>query len=136
MSSILGGGGGKGTQDVSIPPFESQGGITPQQQDLAQYTLGQNLMGENQLFGGSGTGMSTMDTQGDTGAFRTEAKQQGQMSDTDQEAMYQLYQNDVNNEIAGMGNQDQINQQNSSSLDSLASGLGNLFGGGSGGSFG
>ena len=91
-------------QDVNIPAFQSTGGITPQQQDLAQFTYGQNLLGQSSLFGGSGTGDSTMATQGAEGARNTMAQQQGQMSDIDQEAQYQLYQNDVQSQIQQLQN--------------------------------
>ena len=136
MSGIFGGGsGGKDSPtNVNIPPFEASGGITPQQQDLAQYTLGQNLTANNSAFGSSGTGMSTMATQGDTGAFRTEAAQQGQMSDTDTDAMYQLYQNDVNSQIQQLKNQTTLDAGNDQSLSGLASLVSSGFGGGTAGS--
>jgi hypothetical protein len=121
------GGLGKSPEDVNIPAFTSQGGITPQQQDLAQYTYGENLLGQASDFGSSGTGMSTMATQGAGGAAMTEAQQQGQMSDTDQEAQYQLYQNDVGSEIQGLQNQTTLANQNSASLSGLASAAGKLL---------
>jgi hypothetical protein len=130
----IGGGGNKGAQDVNIPPFESAGGVTPQQQALGQYTYGENLTGEASQFGGSGTGQSTMATQGAEGAKNTEAQQMGEMSDTDESAMYQLYQNDVSNELQGLANQAQGQQQSSANLGSLFSGLGTAQG--SSGSFG
>lgn len=118
----------KSPEDVNIPAFQSSGGITPQQQDLAQYTYGENLLGQASQFGQSGTGMSTMATQGAGGAKMTEAQQQGQMSDTDEEAMYQLYQNDVSSEEQGLQNAVALNQAPNSStatsLGNLASGAG------------
>jgi hypothetical protein len=137
MSGIFGGGGGsKGSpENVNIPPFESQGGITPQQQDLAQYTYGENLLGQGSMFGSSGTGDSTMATQGAEGARNTMAQQQGQMSDIDQEAQYQLYQNDVQSQIQQLQNAQTLDQSASPNLSSLASSAGSLFGQ-SGGSFG
>jgi hypothetical protein len=128
--SIGGGSGNKGAQDVNIPAFQSAGGVTPQQQELGQYTYGENLTGQASQFGGSGTGMSTMATQGAEGAKNTEAQQMGQMSDTDESAMYQLYQNDVQNELQGLQNNATENQSATSNLGSLASAAG--FGTGSG----
>ena len=108
--------GSKG-QQVSIPPFESSGGITPEQQALAQFGYGSDLQAQGQLFGGSGTGMSTMDTMGDIGARNQEAMQQAQMSDTNEQAQYNLYQNDVGTEEAQL-------QQGQQSVNSLFSGGG------------
>jgi hypothetical protein len=132
--SIGGGGGNKGAQDVNIPPFESAGGVTPQQSELGQYTYGENLLGQASQFGGSGTGQSTMATQGAEGAANTQAQQMGEMSDTDQSAMYQLYQNDVQNELQGLQNQAGSGANTNLNLGSLASAAG--FGTGSSGSFG
>lgn len=98
-------------QNINVPSFQSAGGITPQQQDLSQFTYGENLLGEAGLFGGSGTGQSTMATQGAEGARNTMAQQQGQMSDVDQEAQYQLYQNDVSSMIQGLQNQQTLASQ-------------------------
>ena len=101
MSGLFGGGSGGGklnVQDVNIPAFTSSGGITPQQQELGQYSYGQDLLAQGNLFAGDkgmGTGMSTMATQGAEGAKNTEAQQLAGYSDTDQGAMYQLYQNQV-----------------------------------------
>lgn len=128
----LGGGQSKGSpQNVNIPAFQSQGGITPQQQDLAQFTYGENLLGQGNQFASSGTGQSTMATQGAEGARNTMAQQQGEMSDVDQEAMYQLYQNDVQSQIQQLQNQTTLDQQNSGSLGSLAqmAGFGTTSGG-------
>jgi hypothetical protein len=132
--SIGGGGGNKGAQDVNIPPFESAGGVTPQQSALGQYTYGENLLGQGSEYGGEGLGDSTMATQGAEGAKNTEAQQMGQMSDTDQSAMYQLYQNDVQNELQGLQNQAGSGANTNLNLGSLASAAG--FGTGSQGSFG
>jgi hypothetical protein len=75
-----------------------------------------------------------MATQGAEGAANTEALQMGQMSDTDQSAMYQLYQNDVQNELQGLQNNATENSSATSNLGSLASAAG--FGTGSSGNFG
>ncbi|HEX3522855.1 MAG TPA: hypothetical protein VHT52_12295 [Stellaceae bacterium] len=126
--------GNKGAQSVDIPPFMSAGGVTPQQGELGQYTYGENLLGQASQYAGSGTGESTMATQGAEGARNTQAQQMGEMSDTDQSAMYQLYQNDVQNELQGLQNQASTTQGQSTNLGSLASAAG--FGTGSQGGFG
>ena len=137
MSGLFGGSSGKNSPtDVNIPAFTSSGGITPQQQDLAQYTLGQYLTGNNSAFASSGTGQSTMATQGAGVALRTEAQQQGQMSDADQSAMYQLYENDVGAEEQNLQNQTTLNQGSDQSLSSLASLVSSGFGSGTAGSLG
>ena len=124
MSGLLGGGsGGKGSpEDVNIPPFESQGGVTPQQQALCQYSYGQDLLAQGNLFGSSGTGQSTMATQGAEGARNTAAMQMAGMSDTDEKAMYQLYQNDVQATEQDLANS--ATTGTSPSLPSLAEGSG------------
>jgi hypothetical protein len=124
------GGGKDSPNQINVPPFLSSGGITPEQSTLANYTLGQDLTGQASLFGGSGTGMSTMATQGATGAKNTEAEQIGAMSDTDQNAMYTDYQNQVKAEEQGLQNDITLGNQNASSLTSLAGAAGNLFGSG------
>lgn len=111
-------------QQVNIPPFLSSGGITPQQQSLADFTYGQDLTGEASLFGGSGTGMSTMATQGAEGAANTKAQAMGGMSDADQNAMYTDYGNQVKAEEQALQNNITLDNQNSSSLSGLASALG------------
>lgn len=133
MSSLFGGGGGsKGFTDpttVDIPPFESAGGVTPQQQDLGEYSYGQDLLGERALFGGTNTGESTMATQGAGGAAMTKAQQLGQRSDIDQEAQYNLYQNDIQGLEANLKTQTDLNQIQTSAADqSLASLANQLFG--------
>ena len=115
---------------INIPPFTSTGGITPDQQTLANYTYGQDLMGPAALFGGSGTGMSTMATQGATGAKNTEAGQIGGMSDVDQNAAFTDYKNQVATEEQGLQNDITLGNQSASSLTSLAGAAGNLLGSG------
>ena len=130
MSGVFGGSSGKNDpQNVNIPAFTSSGGITPQQQDLASFSLGQDLTAQGALFGGSGTGMSTMATQGAEGAQNNTAQQVGGMSDADQDAMYQLYQNQVQGEEQSLQNQITLDNQNNSG-PSLASLAGTLFGSG------
>ena len=131
MSGLFGGSGGKGSpEQINVAPFTSSGGITPEQQALAGYTYGQDLTAQNTLFGGSGTGMSTMATQGATGAKSTEAQLQGSMSDADQEAMYTDYQNQLKAEEQGLQNDVTLSNANSSDLTALAKSAGTLFGSG------
>lgn len=92
LGSALGGKGSAGGQ-----PFQSAGGVTPQQADTAAYTYGQNLVkdatefqGEGQ---GGGTSMSTMATNAATGSRMQEALDLGQMSDVGQAAQYNAYRN-------------------------------------------
>jgi hypothetical protein len=129
-------GGKDSPQQINVPPFTSTGGITPQQQTLANYTYGQDLGAQANLFGGSGTGMSTMATQGATGAKNTEAQQQGSMSDTDAEAMYKDYQNQVSAEEQSLQNDITLSNQNSAGGTSLASLASSLFGTGTNSTFG
>lgn len=131
MSGIFGNSSGKNSPDqLNIPAFTSSGGITPQQQDLANFSYGQDLTGQASLFGGSGTGMSTMATQGAEGAANTKAQQISGMSDADQEAMYGLYENQVQGEEQSLQNDFTLQNQSDSSLSSLAGAAGNLFGSG------
>ena len=108
--SDLSGGSSKGAQTNP----DAGGGITPQQQALAQYGYGEDLLGQANLFGTSGTGMSTMATQGAEGAKNTEAMQEASMSDTDESAFQQMT--------------NLANAQNQQSGSGLASGLGELAG--------
>jgi hypothetical protein len=145
MSNLFGGGGKGGNtgtpEQVNIPPFLSSGGITPEQGDLAQFTLGQNLGAQGAQYGGEGLGASTMATQGAGGAQRTAAQDMGQMSDVNQGADYSLYQNDVSAEEQQLANSVQIEQQQElagqqqdQNLLNLASQAG--FGAGAQGQFG
>ena len=133
MSSGGGSGGSKNvspTTPVDIPYFTSQGGITPEQQSLADYNYGQDLLGNATAFAGSGTGQSTMATQAAGGAGTQRAQQEGEMSDINTGARYDQYGNQLTNFEQGLQNQstlDQIAQKaNSQSEASLFQGLGNL----------
>lgn len=129
MSGLFGGSSGKdGPQGINIPAFTSAGGITPEQQTLADFTYGQDLTGQASLFGGSGTGMSTMATQGAEGAKNAEALQTGGMSDADQNAMFKDYTNQVSAEEQQLQNDITLSNQNSSDLTGLAKAAGSLFG--------
>jgi hypothetical protein len=124
MSGLFGSGGSlKGSpEDVNVPPFMSAGGVTPEQQSLGQYSYGQDLTSQASLFGGSGTGMSTMATQGAEGARNQAGMQMAGMSDTDEGAMYGLYSNDVNAISQDLSNASATNT--SPTLGSLAEGSG------------
>jgi hypothetical protein len=131
--NLFGGQSGKDSpQGINVPPFLSSGGITPEQQTLAEFTKGQDLTGQATAFGGEGLGDSTMATQGAEGAANTEAQAIGGMSDTDQSAMYTDYQNQVQAEEQNLQNQITLgNQADASSLSSLAA-AGQLLGSGLG----
>jgi len=103
---------GSQTQNVNIPPFVSSGGITPEQTALTQYTLGQNLLADESQFASSGTGESTMKTQATGGARLGAAEEAGKISDINQGAEYQAYQNIVKNFLGGL--------QSSTTLSNLA----------------
>jgi hypothetical protein len=149
INSLFGGGGQQGGPGALgtafIPPFVDQGGITPEQGALADFTGGEGLVGIANEFGASGTGASTMETQGAGGINFGEAQQKGQMSDIDTEAQYQLYQNDVQTQLTELGKLAQQEQANNTQAGVNAGQLGqlvgqsgnlsNLFGGGSQGSF-
>jgi hypothetical protein len=124
MGDLFGGGGGNKGQQVNIPAFQSSGGITPEQQSLANFSFGQDLLGQGAAFGDEGLGQSTMATQGAEGAANTQAQQEGGMSDADQEAMYQLYQNNVSAQEQQLQNATTNAAQNSAGLGSLATAAG------------
>lgn len=136
MSGVFGSGKSSDPQDVNVPAFTSQGGITPEQQTLSNFSLGQGLDAQGALFGGSGTGASTMATQGAAGAQNTVAQQAGVMSDTDQEAQYTDYENQVNALQQSLQNNITESNEDSASLSGLASAAGSLFGSGTKSSFG
>ena len=134
MSGLFGGSGGgslKSPQDVNVPAFTSSGGITPQQDALGQYSLGENLLAQANQFGSSGTGDSTMATQGAEGATNATAMQVAGMSDTNEAAQYGLYQNDLSAMEQNLSNDVALNQSSSTNLGSLAQAAG--FGSGSSG---
>jgi hypothetical protein len=135
--NLFGGSSGKDSpQQINVPPFLSSGGITPEQQTLAEFTKGQDLTGQATAFGGEGLGDSTMATQGAEGAANTEAQTIGGMSDIDQNAMFTDYGNQVTAEEQGLQNDITLGNQNDASLSSLASAAGTLFGTGTKTNFG
>lgn len=120
MSSIGGEIGGK-IGNTQNPAFTSTGGITPQQQALADYGYGQNLLEDVAQFEtpsqpGGGAAMSTMATQAAGGANTGRALAEAGMSDVNQNAAYDAYK-------VGIATQQQ-NQANALSnitqLDKLA----------------
>ena len=121
-------GGAKGAQNVNIPAFQSAGGITPQQQAFGDYTYGEGLDATGNEFGaggvGGGLGDSTMATQAAGGVNLGEAQQVGGMSDVNQGAQYNLFQNDVQNELQGLANQVQNTQQVTAASQPAAKALG------------
>jgi hypothetical protein len=127
----IGGGQPKGTEPTvpfDVPAFASGGGITPDQQALGQYTYGQGLDAQGNLFGQSGTGQSTMATQGAEGARMAEAEQTGGMSDINQGARYTQYGNQVSNVEGQIQNQASLESlANTAAADQLTSGLGGLL---------
>jgi hypothetical protein len=105
LSNLAGGAKGSSPQNVDIPPFYSSGGITPEQETLAQFGKEEADVATGQTFGSSGTGMSTMATQATGGNRMGQAINEGTMSNTDEDAMYKAYQNEQEAEIQGLQNQ-------------------------------
>ena len=97
--------GGGSPQQVNFPPFNSPGGITPEQEALAQYGMQEADVATGQTFGSSGTGMSTMATQATAGNRTAKGIAEGSMSDTDEDAMFKAFQNDQTAAIQGLQNQ-------------------------------
>jgi hypothetical protein len=135
--------GGKAAGSLNVdqqqyPFFHSAGGITPQQQSLADYDYGQNLTEGQAQFEGSGQGggpsLSTMASQVAGGANIGKAIQSGSMSDVNQGAEYGAYQNAIN--IDQQNNEAMLaeNEQNLSNATSLASLAGSAAGGQAGAS--
>ena len=102
----FGGGGGK---------TSTQGGISPEQQALAQYTFGENVINDRSMFARQGMGPSTNETLAVAGSRFGEAEQAAKMSDADFKAMQAF------------------NQQQANSLQSIAGQAGSLIGGLGGG---
>ena len=134
IGSAVGGkvGGGESVNQTQYPYFTSPGGTTPQQQALASYDYGQNLLEGQAQFEGSGeggaTGMSTMATQTAGGASTGKALQLAGMSDIDQEAEYGAYQNAINIDQQNNANLLAEQQQNLQTSLGSASTLGSLAG--------
>lgn len=88
------GGNSAGTQQTTL--FESPGGITPEQQALADYKYGQDVLQAEQTFAGSeaggGASLSTMATQMTGGAQMGKALNEADMSDKNMQAEYAAHQ--------------------------------------------
>src|SRR6516162_9094156 len=109
MGGLTGGGGGK---------TSTAGGVSPEQQALAQYTFGENVIGDRARFAGRGNdgmGPSTNLTLATAGSRFKEAKDLAEMSDKDFKAMQAF------------------NEQQGSALESVAGQAGQLLGGLGGG---
>lgn len=109
ISNLAGGAKGSSPQNVNIPPFYSSGGITPEQEALAQYGNQEANVATGNTFGSSGTGMSTMATQGAAGNRMGRAIAEGTMSNTDEDAMYKAYENEATAEEQSLSNQTTLN---------------------------
>jgi hypothetical protein len=105
IANLASGGKGSSPQNVNIPPFYSSGGITPEQETLAQFGNQEADVATGQTYGSSGTGMSTMATQGTAGNRTAQAVNEGTMSNTDEDAMYKAYGNEQQAEIQDLSNQ-------------------------------
>jgi hypothetical protein len=108
ISNLAGGAKGSSPQNVNFPPFYSQGGITPEQQALADYGLDEANVATGAAFGNSGTGMSTMATQAGTGNRMGKAIAEGTMSNTDEDAMLKAYENNQTAAIQSLSNQSEL----------------------------
>jgi hypothetical protein len=117
MGGMMGGGGkGGGTS--------TGGGVSPEQQALAQYTFGENVIGDRARFAGTGNmgmGPSTNLTLSVAGSRFKEAKDLAEMSDKDFKAM-QAFNNAQQNSLA----------QTAGQAGQLLGGLGGGGGGGGG----
>jgi hypothetical protein len=105
IANLAGGGKGASPQNVNFPPFYSSGGITPEQQALADYGLDEANVATGAAFGNSGTGMSTMATQAGTGNRMGKAIAEGTMSNTDEDAMLKAYENEQTAATQSLSNQ-------------------------------
>lgn len=103
-----GGKGGGSPEQVNFPPFFSPGGITPEQEALAQYGLQEADVATGQTFGSSGTGMSTMATQATAGNRMGKAVAEGDMSNTDEDAMFKAFQNEQTAATQNLSNQSEL----------------------------
>ena len=110
MGGMMGGGKGGGGGKTS-----TAGGVSPEQQALAQYTYGENVIGDRQKFAQQGMGPSTNETLSVAGSRFKEAQDLAEMSDKDFKAMQAF------------------NQQQANSLQSVAGSAGQLLGGLGGG---
>lgn len=96
-----------GAKGSSGNPDQS-GGVTPEQEALADYGLNQDLLKQGSEFANTGTGMSTMATQGAGGAEIGKALSLAKSSDAD-EAAYeqasQVQQGNLSTSLNSLANQ-------------------------------
>jgi hypothetical protein len=111
--------GGGSPQNVNFPPFFSVGGITPEQQALADYGLSEADVATGAAFGNSGTGMSTMATQAGTGNRMGKAIAEGKLSDTNQDAMLKAFENNQTAAIQGISNESTLSNLATQNLTNL-----------------
>jgi hypothetical protein len=131
MSDIGGAGASsKGADQEQYPYFQSPGGVTSQQQALADYDYGQNLTeGQAQFEGsdqGGGPSLSTMATQVAGGANMGKAINEASLSDADQSAAFKAYQNAENIDQQNNANTLASNEQETQQATSTATSLGKL----------
>jgi len=126
--------GGKAAGSLNVdqqqyPFFHSAGGITPQQQSLADYDYGQNLTEGQAQFEGSGQGggpsLSTMASQVAGGANMGKALDLAHASDVNQGAEYGAYQTGIG--IDQQNNENLLAEQQTN-LSNLVSQVGNQQG--------
>jgi hypothetical protein len=87
MGGMMGGGGGK---------TDTSGGVSAEQQALAQYTFGEDVIADRQRFAQQGMGPSTNLTQSIAGSRFGEAKKLAEMSDADFKAMQAFNEKQAN----------------------------------------
>jgi hypothetical protein len=121
--------GGLNVDQQQYPFFHSAGGITPQQQSLADYDYGQNLTEGQAQFEGAGQGggpsLSTMASQVAGGANMGKALDEAKMSDVNQGAEFGSYENAIN--IDQQNNENLLAEQQTN-LSNLVSQVGNQQG--------
>lgn len=106
----------KGGQQF-FQPVQQAGGITPFEEDFANYGYQENLLADRSQFAGSGTGDSTMATQAAGGARIGKAETEGQISDTNAQAILSAIR-------IGEGAQATANTQGQTDLSTLANAFG------------
>jgi hypothetical protein len=82
---------------------DTQGGISPEQMALTQFTFGENALQNASAFGNTGTGASTMHTMADAGSYMGQALEAQKLSQADAGAMSQFNQQQKSNLSSGIG---------------------------------
>lgn len=88
---------------VSGSKTDTQGGISPEQMALTQYTYGEGILNNAAKFGSSGTGLSTMNTMADAGTGMQQALTAQQLSQSDAAAVNAFNQQSKNQTASGIG---------------------------------